>query len=94
MDDALWRKTTFDGRRPSVEDALLWKTTFVGRWRLVEDYMRWKTTFSGRQPLLDPFMLPTPLSGIFFMFYQVGRIREYIHFEYYISNYKGQKSSL
>ena len=31
MEDNLWRKTTFSGRRPSVEDDLRWNTTFGGR---------------------------------------------------------------
>ena len=31
MEDNLWWKTTFDGRRPLMEDDLRWKTTFYGR---------------------------------------------------------------
>ena len=49
----LWWKTTFSGRRPSVEDNLWWKTTFGGRRPLVEDNLWWKTTFSGRQPSVE-----------------------------------------
>ena len=30
-------KTTFDGKRPSMEDDLRWKTTFDGRRPLMED---------------------------------------------------------
>ena len=53
MEDDLWWKTTFDGRRPSMEDDLWWKMTFDGRqpltsfdWRhpLMEDTLWWKTT--------------------------------------------------
>ena len=51
--NVLWWKTTFIGRRPSVEDKLRWKTTFGGRCPLVEDGLRWKTTFSGRQPSVE-----------------------------------------
>ena len=32
MEDDLWRRTAFDGRRPLTEDDLWRKTTFDGRW--------------------------------------------------------------
>ena len=47
VEDDLWWKTNFGGRRPSVEDDLLWKTPFVGTRPSVEDYLWWKTTLVG-----------------------------------------------
>ena len=42
---AAWRqKTTFNGRRPSMEDDLRWKTTFDGRRPSMEDDLPWKMT--------------------------------------------------
>ena len=53
-------KTTFGGRRPSLEGNLQWKynlrwkTAFgKGRWPSVEDGLWWKTTYSGRQPSVE-----------------------------------------
>ena len=43
-----WWKTTFGGRRPSVEDDLQWKITFGGRQPSAEDDFWWKATFVGR----------------------------------------------
>ena len=43
VEDDLWGKVLFGGRRPSVQ----WKTTFGGRRPLVEDDLQWKTTFIG-----------------------------------------------
>ena len=37
IEDDLWWKMTFSGRRPSVEDDLPWKTTIGRRQLLVED---------------------------------------------------------
>ena len=65
LEDDLWWKMNFSGRRPSVEDYLCWKTTFSGRYPLVEDNLWWKTALGGRQPSVDPCMLPSPLCGIF-----------------------------
>ena len=64
MEDYLWWKMTFDGRRPSMEDGLWWKTTFGGRWPLVEDDLWWKMTFSGRRPSVeDDLWLKTTFDG-------------------------------
>ena len=49
-------KTTFCGRRPSVEHILQWKMTLGGRRTLVEDELRWKTTFGGRRPLVEDYL--------------------------------------
>ena len=67
LEDNLWRKTTFGGRRPSLEDDFWWKTNYCGRRPLVGDDLRWETTFGGRQLLVedDPCMLPSLLCGIF-----------------------------
>ena len=47
---ASWgQKTTFDGRRPSMEDYLPLKTTFDRRRPSMQDDFRWKMTFDGRQ---------------------------------------------
>ena len=52
-------KTTFSGRRHSVEDNLHLKTTFSrkttfsGRWPSVEGNLQWKTTFGGWQNLVE-----------------------------------------
>ena len=43
MEDDLWWKTTFGGRRPSVEDDFRWKTTYGGRRPSVEDDFLGKT---------------------------------------------------
>ena len=45
VEDNLWWKTTFGGRRPkeedlSVEDDFCWRTTYGGRQPSVEDYLR------------------------------------------------------
>ena len=64
MEDNLWCKRTFNGRKPLMEDNLcgkwilveddLWrKMTFDGRQLFMEDNLRWKMTFDGRQPLMD-----------------------------------------
>jgi len=53
MEDNLWRKTTFDRRRPLTEANFWWKTTFDERWPLTEDDLWWKTTFDGRHPLME-----------------------------------------
>ena len=47
-EDIRW-KTTFSGRRTSVEEDLQWKTTFGGRQPLVEDnfWWAWLNTHSG-----------------------------------------------
>ena len=37
MEDDLWLKKTFDGRRPLMEDNLWWKTPFDGRPSSMED---------------------------------------------------------
>ena len=61
VEDNLWWKITFGGRRPSVEQPLVeeglrQKTTFAGRQLSVEDNFLWKTTFcwkttyEGRRP--------------------------------------------
>ena len=46
-------KTTYGGKRASVEDTLLWKMTFGGRRPSVEDDLRWKMTFGGRRPSVE-----------------------------------------
>ena len=63
-EDDLWRKTSFDARRPLAEDDL-WckttfdeddlcqKTTFGGRQPLTEDDLWWKTNFDGRRPFIE-----------------------------------------
>ena len=51
--DLLWRKTTFDGRRPLTEDNLWRKTTFDPRQSSTEDNIRQKTTFGGRRPFIE-----------------------------------------
>ena len=48
-----WWKTTFDGRRPSVEEDLQWKTTFGGRRPSVEDDLWWKKTYGGKRPSVE-----------------------------------------
>ena len=64
MEDDLWWKMTFGGRRPLVEDKLRFKTTFWGRQPLVEDNLCWKTTFGGRQPSVkDDLWWKTTCSG-------------------------------
>ena len=42
MEDNLWWKTTFGGRRPLVEDDLWWKMTLGGRQPAVEHDLQWK----------------------------------------------------
>ena len=49
----LWRKKTFDRRRPLIEDDLWWKTTLDRRPSLTEDYLSRKMTFHGRRPLTE-----------------------------------------
>ena len=46
-------KTTFGGRRPSLEDDLWWRMIFGGRRPLVEDNLWWKTTLGERRPLVE-----------------------------------------
>ena len=53
MEDILWWKMTFDGRRPSLEDNLRWKTTFDGRQPSMADDFWLKTTFDGRRPMME-----------------------------------------
>ena len=56
MEDDLWWKTTFDGRRPWMKEDHWWKTTFEGRWPQREDDFygrRPKTTFDGGPPLME-----------------------------------------
>ena len=63
MKDDLWKKTTFDGRRPLTEDDL-WRKTTLGRWPLTEDNLWWKTTFNGRRPLMkDDLRWKTTFDG-------------------------------
>ena len=50
--DGRW-KTSFGGRRPSVEDDLWWKTTVGGRHPLVADTLWWKMTFSESKLLIE-----------------------------------------
>ena len=56
-EDDLWKKTTFDGRRPGrrhlMEDDIWRKTTFDRRRPLTEDDLWRKTTFDGRRPLME-----------------------------------------
>ena len=51
LEDDIWWKTTFDGRRHLMEDDLWWKTIFDGRRPLTEDDFWRKTTFERRRPL-------------------------------------------
>ena len=57
MEDDLWWKTTFHGRRPLIEDNLWWKMTSDGRWPLRRPLMKgdlwWKRTNDGRRPLTE-----------------------------------------
>ena len=53
MEDDLWWKTTFDGRRTLMEDDLWWKMIFDGRQPLMEDNLWWKTVFDGRRPFIE-----------------------------------------
>ena len=53
MEDDLWRKTTFGGRRPSIEEELGWKTTFGQRQPSVDYNLRWKMTLGERQPSVE-----------------------------------------
>ena len=48
IEENLWWKTTFGGRRALVEDDLRWKMTFGERQPLVEDEILWKIAFSGK----------------------------------------------
>ena len=64
MEDNLWWKTTFSGRRSSVEGNIQWKTTFGERRPSVEDDLCWKTTFGGRRPSVeDDFWWKTTFDG-------------------------------
>ena len=56
MEDDLWWKKTFDGRRPLMENNLWWKTTFDGRWPLMEDIFLWETSFDGTWPLMEDYL--------------------------------------
>ena len=47
MEDDLWWKTTYHGRR-------LWKTTYHGRQLMMEDDLWWKATYHGRRPIPIP----------------------------------------
>ena len=53
MEDDLWWKTTYDGRRLMMEDDLWWKMTYDGRRLMMEDDLWWKTTSDGRQLLME-----------------------------------------
>ena len=53
MEDDLWWKTTFGGRRPLLEDDLWWKMIFGETRPSLEDDFRWRTTFRGRWPLVE-----------------------------------------
>ena len=58
LEDDLWRKTTFDARRPLTKDDLRW------RWPLTEDIIWPKTTFDWRRPLMeDNIWKKTTLDG-------------------------------
>ena len=58
MEDDLWPKTTFDGRRPFTEE------TFDGRGPLTEDDLWRRMTFDGRRPLMeDDFWRRTTFDG-------------------------------
>ena len=62
MEDYLWPKTSFDGRRPLMENDLRRKTKFDRTQPLMEDTLWGKTTFEGRRPLTeDDFWWRTPL---------------------------------
>ena len=56
MEDDLWWKATFDGRRPLREDNLWGKTTFDWRRPLMEDGLWGKMTFEGLQPLMEDYL--------------------------------------
>ena len=56
MEDTLWWKRTFDGRRHLMVDDFWWKATFDGRQPLTETDLWWKATFDGRQPLMEDDM--------------------------------------
>ena len=56
MEDNLWWRTTFDGRRPLTEDDLWRKTTFDGRWPLMEDDLWRKTSFDGRRSMTEDYL--------------------------------------
>ena len=49
----LWRRTTYDRKRPLTEDDLKRKTTLNGRQPLMGDYLWQKITFDEGQPLLE-----------------------------------------
>jgi len=64
MEDNLWWKTTYDGRRLMMEDDLWWKTTYHGRWLKMEDDLWWKTTYDGRWLMMeDDLWLNTTYDG-------------------------------
>ena len=52
VEDELWWKMTFGGRRPQVEGDICQKMTFNERRPSVEDDLQWKMTFGERQPLM------------------------------------------
>ena len=53
MEDHLWWKTTYDGRRHMMEDDLWCKTTYDGRRPMMEVNLWWKTTYDGRRPKME-----------------------------------------
>ena len=68
VEDDLWWKTTFRGKRPLglttfgirqpfIEDNLRWKMTFGGRRPSVEDKLCWKMTFGERRPFVERQLL-------------------------------------
>ena len=46
-------KTTFYGRKPSMEEDLWWKTIFDERQPLLEHNLWWKTFFNGGRPFME-----------------------------------------
>ena len=53
MEDDLWCKTNYDGRRLMMEDDLWWKTTYDGRQLMMEDNLWWKTTYDRRRLMME-----------------------------------------
>ena len=56
IEDDLWWKTTYDGRRLMMEDKLWWKTTYDGRRLMMEDTednLWWKKTYEGRRLMME-----------------------------------------
>ena len=89
MEDNLWGKMNFNGRRPSMEDDLWWMTTFDLRWPLTEDDLWWKTTFYGRRTLMKevpPYPQPawrnirtSPYSDQFVRIFNCFHVYEGVH---------------